>query len=356
MPFGVVALLAVAILVYFGVLHRVLDRMRLDDRTALLILLLMIVGSFFNLTVLRRPPLIINLGGAVVPVGVAVYLLATADTAREKLRGALAALVAGAVIYLGFKFLNPEEQTMIIEPTYFFAVVAGVVGYLAGRSRRASFVAGTMGVVIADIAHYVEVVTTGVRGQTWIGGAGAFDSVVIAGLLAVILAEVVGETREFMARGPLRSERRGRGRGDTGREMGEGHARGEAGGGEGGRFTATLGPAEPARGEKDRPPTSGGAGWEPPILDQAGSLPGGAAREQPRRDEDAPAATVTEPGDSPAPGPAGVDLAPMDTDEEERGREDFRRRERGRTGRAGRTGKAGRSGDGGGREGGGTGE
>ncbi|HCW51996.1 MAG TPA: hypothetical protein DGR79_08070, partial [Clostridiales bacterium] len=235
-PIGVIALLVVAILVYFGVLHRVLDRMRLDDRTALLILLLMIVGSFFNLTVLRRPPLVINIGGALVPIGIAVYLIATADTRRERVRGTTAAVVSGAAIYLAMKLLNPEEQTMVIEPVYFFALVAGLVGYLSGRSRRSAFIGGMMGIVLADIAHYVEISVRGIRAQTWVGGAGVFDSAVIAGLLAVVLAEVVGETREFMVRARTGPDG---GRGAGGEKEDERRA-----GGDGGEaFTAAFGVA-----------------------------------------------------------------------------------------------------------------
>lgn len=203
MPVGVVILLVVAVLVYFGLLHRVLDRMRLDDRTALFVVFLMILGSFFNLTILRRPQLVINVGGALVPLGIAVYLVSTADTTREKVRGTAAAFISGAAVYLAMKLLNPEEQTMVIDPSYFFALIGGVVGYLSGRSRRSSFIAGTMGVVLADVAHYVEISVRRIPGRTWIGGAGAFDAVVIAGILAVGLAEVVGETREYVARGPL---------------------------------------------------------------------------------------------------------------------------------------------------------
>lgn len=153
MPVGVIVLLIVAILVYFGLLHRVLDRMRLDDRTALFILFLMILGSFFNLTILRNPAFIINIGGALIPIGIAVYLIATADEAKEKTRGVLAAVLSGAAIYGAMKLLNPEEQTMVIDPTYFFGIIAGVIGYLAGRSRRSAFVGGTMGVILADVAH-----------------------------------------------------------------------------------------------------------------------------------------------------------------------------------------------------------
>lgn len=315
MPFGVIALLAVAVLVYFGVLHRVLDRMRLDDRTALLIIFLMIVGSFFNLTILRQPPLVLNIGGALIPIGIAVYLITTADTRREQLRGSAAALLAGAAIYLSIKFLNPEEQTMVIDPAYFFAIVAGVIGYLAGRSRRSAFVAGTMGVVLADIAHYVEISARNVPARTWIGGAGAFDAVVIAGLLAVALAEIVGETREFMARGPLRGAPdaggapRGQAR-ETPRDDRAGDDRAgartaddESGARDDDVFTAAIGGADrPKAREADaaRHETSGGEGWQAPILGDAG--PPAAAESD----------YVTEPDDSLAPGTAGVDLTTLD--------------------------------------------
>ncbi len=212
MPTGTVVLLVAAILVYFGVLHRVLDRMRLTDRAALVIIGLLLVGSFFNLLLVRRPVhLLVNVGGALVPIGVTLWLLATADTAAEKRRGTVAALVSGAGIYvLGRYVLSgraAEPETMLLEPTYLFGAVAGVIGYLAGRSRRAAFVGGILGIVLADVAHFVELVLSGIRGRAWLGGAGAFDATVFAGILAVGLAEVVGETRERLGGGPAPGDR-----------------------------------------------------------------------------------------------------------------------------------------------------
>jgi uncharacterized membrane protein len=202
MPIGVIALIITAILVYFGLAQRVLDRMRLTDRAALGIIALLVAGSFVNIRLLARPvELLVNLGGAVVPLGVAVYLIATADEAVEKVRGTLAAVITGLAVYASTKVLNPEEQTMFIDPVYVFAIIAGIVGYLAGRSRRSAFIAGTAGLVLADLFHFTELSLRRLPGRTWLGGAGAFDSVVIAGLLAVLLAEVVGETRERLAAG-----------------------------------------------------------------------------------------------------------------------------------------------------------
>ena len=55
--------LAVAALVYFGLAHRVLDRMRLTDRQALLLIGLMLLGSFVDIPLLRNTvDLSINVG------------------------------------------------------------------------------------------------------------------------------------------------------------------------------------------------------------------------------------------------------------------------------------------------------
>ena len=85
---------------------------------------------------------------------------------------------------------------MLIDPNYVYGIIAGVIAYLFGRSRRASFIAGIVGVLLADIAqgviNYMNNLPTPVR----LGGAGAVDAVVISGFLAVLLAEIVGEIRE----------------------------------------------------------------------------------------------------------------------------------------------------------------
>jgi len=200
-PLGTVLLVIVGIVVYFGLAHRVLDRMRLTDKAALGIIIAMILGSFANVTLASNPELVVNFGGAVIPLVVAGYLVVTADEAHEKVRGIVAAIVTGGAVYALSKVVNPEEQTMLVDPTYIYALTAGLVGYLAGRSRRSAFIAGTAGMVIADLAVWVELMVRRLPGRAWLGGAGAMDATVIAGLLAVALAEVVGETREKLQGG-----------------------------------------------------------------------------------------------------------------------------------------------------------
>jgi hypothetical protein len=44
-PLGLITLVVVSILIYFGVAHRVLDKLRLSDRAALAIILAIIAGD-----------------------------------------------------------------------------------------------------------------------------------------------------------------------------------------------------------------------------------------------------------------------------------------------------------------------
>ena len=98
--------------------------------------------------------------------------------------------------------MNFGEKQMPIEPTYLWAIIAAVVAYLVGRSRRTAFISATLGLVLMDIVHLIETSVTGIRAATRIGGAGAFDTIVLAGLLAVVLTEIFGETRERLTGGP----------------------------------------------------------------------------------------------------------------------------------------------------------
>lgn len=204
MPTGLVVLFAVALLVYFGVAHRVLDRMRLTDAQALAFLGLMVVGSFIDLPLLRgRVSLSINVGGALVPLALALYLLSRAGTAAERVRAIVAAVATAIVIrVVGSLSTFDPPQTNIIDPLWLSALVGGVMGYLAGRSRRAAFIAGTMGVVLSDVAHAVQSYAQGLRSDVSIGGAGVFDAVVLAGVISVAFAEVFGEVRERLQGGP----------------------------------------------------------------------------------------------------------------------------------------------------------
>jgi len=203
MPVGTIVLIVAGILIFFGFAQRVLDRMRLTDRQALLFIVLAFAGSFVDVTVWRgQPELTINLGGSLVPVILAVWLIATADTGIERWRAVFGAVAAGAALYGMEKILPREPQVLPVDPTYAFAVLAGLIAYILGRSRRGSLAAAVLGVTIADLAAWVELAVTRTPGRAWLGGAGIFDATVVAALVAVLVAELVGETAELASGGP----------------------------------------------------------------------------------------------------------------------------------------------------------
>lgn len=219
LPLGALILFGVTLLVAFGVAERVLDRMRLTDRQALLILVLLIVGSFLP-AIRITPYYALDIGGAVVPLGVAIYLIATAGTGKERVRAIIAAIVTGAAIFAAETFIPGDAGlrgfVIDIDPVWLPAIIAAIVGYIAGRSRRSAFIAGISGVVLADIGAGIQNIVAGRVGSTVvIGGAGALDAVVIGGVLAVVLAEIFGELREYLQGGPSQDRPEGLKRGLT---------------------------------------------------------------------------------------------------------------------------------------------
>jgi len=204
MPIGMMMLMVVGVLVYFGIAHRILDRMRLTDKQALLLIAAIIVGSFIDIPLMRAPvELSINVGGALLPALLAIWLIAKADETSEKVRAVFATILVAAAIYLGERYLFNEQEPMFLDPKLIYGVTAGMIAYLAGRSRRSAFIGGVLGIVLSDIIHTVTIIRLGIPGTTDIGGAGAFDVVIIAGIVAVMIAELVGETREKLQGGPI---------------------------------------------------------------------------------------------------------------------------------------------------------
>ncbi len=198
-PIGLISLVLVSILIYFGVAHRVLDKLRMNDKAALAVIAAIIIGSFIDIPIGTRVTL--NLGGSIAVI-LALYIWLGAGTSWEKIRSLIAAIVTGLALYLAARYLGAEPENIFIDAIYIYPLIAGIVGYLAGRSRRGAFFAAVMGVLSLDVAQYIYLMRTGLRGTVHIGGAGAFDSLILAGILAVLLAELIGESLERIQGGP----------------------------------------------------------------------------------------------------------------------------------------------------------
>lgn len=199
MSVGMILLTIVAILVFFGVAQRVLDKMHLSDKMALLLIALMFFGTLIpNITLGLFS---FSLGGSVIPVGVCIYLLIKADTNKERIRALVGAVATGAIIYALSALLPSEPERMVIDPIYLYGVVGGLVAYLLGRSRRGAFICGVLGLMLSDIAQAIVNWSNGLDQPLVLGGAGIFDAMIFSGILGVVLCELIGEILERITRG-----------------------------------------------------------------------------------------------------------------------------------------------------------
>lgn len=206
MSAGTMLLTIAAVLVFCGLTQRVLDRMHLTDRMALLLIGLMLLGTLLpNITL---GPVAVNLGGAVIPLGVCVYLFIKADEPVERWRSLLGTVLTAAGVYALSRLLPAEAEALLVDPMWLYGLTGGLIAWLLGRSRRGAFICGTAGVILADTASYVVAAMQGYQAQLVLGGAGIADAVVISGVGAVLLCELVGETVERFARRSAKGEDR----------------------------------------------------------------------------------------------------------------------------------------------------
>lgn len=206
MTIGMILLIIVAILILLGVGQRILDRLRLNDKLALLFIAL-IIGLGFVPDIRVTPVFAFNLGGAVIPLALCIYLFIKADTAWERWRCILASIATGAAIFAIGWFAPDEPETITVDPIILYGLTAGLIAYIFGRSRRCAFIAGVIGMMLSNTANAVYVWSKGVDQDFILGGAGALDGIVVAGLVGVLLAELLGEIIERMKRGTQRPTR-----------------------------------------------------------------------------------------------------------------------------------------------------
>lgn len=205
MSIGMILLLVAGLLVIFGFGQRTLDRMRLSDRGALIAMAAIFIGGF--IPNIKLGPVEFNIGGALIPVAICIYVLARADSAGDFWRGIIGALLTATAIYLLERFVMPAEpEAVVIDPIYIYGIAAGIIAYILGRSRRGAFISAVLGLIICDLFTGIMNRVNGLDQTIRIGTGGMLDSIVISGIVAVMLAELVGELIERVARGRGRQE------------------------------------------------------------------------------------------------------------------------------------------------------
>ncbi len=221
--FLTVLLIILVILIELRILEYAYEKLGISRRGALLLLFLSLVGSYFNIPLYQLPPegmvsnsyfdfygmryiiptmpnaqgtiVAINIGGAVIPFFLSLYLIL-----KKKLyvKGVIAVgIVAGVAHLLAY----PVQGIGIAEPVFIPPIAATVIAILLSRGHAPAlaYIGGSLGTLIgADLWNLGKIQGMGAPVAS-IGGAGTFDGIFLTGILAVLLASVLGWFRRAHA-------------------------------------------------------------------------------------------------------------------------------------------------------------
>jgi len=208
----VVILLALFVLIQLGLLRYAYMRLGVSSGVALLLLFSSLLGSYLNIPVTELAPqrvlsgqeidffgmryvvpvvvnwpgtvIAINVGGALIPGLMSLYLLA-----KNQLwvRGLLATAAVAIVCYT---LSQPVAGIGIAEPVFVPTATTAIVALLLLREHAAplAYVSGSLGTLVgADLLNLGSIRGMGAPVAS-IGGAGTFDGIFLIGILAVLIA------------------------------------------------------------------------------------------------------------------------------------------------------------------------
>ncbi len=218
-PFYALFFIILGILTVFiqiGLIRYVYARLGISPATAMFLLLASLLGSYVNIPVAHFPNetvvvgervdffgmeyilpaevdwpgtiIAINLGGAVIPILLSLYLL---FKNRIWLPGVIATAVVSGVC---FALARPVQGAGITIPVFIPPIAACAISCLLAWSRApaVAYVSGSLGTLIgADLMNLGNIQGLGTPVAS-IGGAGTFDGIFVTGIFAVVLASIAG--------------------------------------------------------------------------------------------------------------------------------------------------------------------
>ena len=183
------------ILLMLGMGQRILDQLRLNDKQAIVLLLAIAIGIII-------PPInfgglvLISIGGFIIPFGICIYLLIKVGFSRDLLRAIVGSILVAGIIY-GLEWLMPAEpEELIIEPMFVYGIVAGLVAYILGRSRRNAFICAVLGLTLAELLQFFINLGLGTPTVLGLGTGGPFSTMMVAIIVSVSLSEFLGRAFE----------------------------------------------------------------------------------------------------------------------------------------------------------------
>lgn len=214
-PVFLLALFVLAVLVAFveiGILRYAYEKIGVSRRHVFALLVATLLGSYVNIPVAELPPeevlsnqvvssfgieyvvpqveewprtiIAVNVGGALVPALLSLYLLIKKRLYRP---GLLAVAVVTLVVH---SMAYPVRGVGISVPVFIPPLVAAAAAMLVARrvAPPVAYIAGSLGTLIgADLLNLGRIHGLGAPVAS-IGGAGTFDGVFLTGIVAVLLA------------------------------------------------------------------------------------------------------------------------------------------------------------------------
>lgn len=187
-------LTAIIILLMFGAGQKLLDNLRLNDKQAIIVLILIAIG-------IAIPPIYIgdyfafSIGGYLIPLVLCIYMLISCGWSRDLLRAFIGTILVAGICY-GLDWILPSNtaEDVIVDNTFVYGIVAGIVAYALGRSRRNAFICAVLGVSLSQIIQWIINFALDTPSVLGLGVGGAFGTYVISVLIAVGLAEFLGRS------------------------------------------------------------------------------------------------------------------------------------------------------------------
>ena len=189
---------------FFNILHFGFEKLGLGPISANLFLVAILFGSLFNVPLTRlkrkyvqrsyffgmvnRPGIelsgiSINVGGAIVPILLSIYLL-------FKVPFEITAIITILMIIITHSLARPSPRGILLPafiPPLFSAILALI--FVPHFAAPVSFISGVLGTLIgADLLNLPKIANR--EGILSIGGAGVFDGIFLVGITSVILTSL----------------------------------------------------------------------------------------------------------------------------------------------------------------------
>lgn len=202
-----------------GVLRYAYERMGVGRRHMFALLVLSFLGSYVNIPLFQLPAhkvasgelvtffgmlyvvpvarnwpgtiIAVNLGGAVIPTFLSIYLMVKNQLYRHGLLGV--AIVAFFVHLMAY----PVKGVGIAIPVFIPPLIATVIALLLSRQYAPplAYMSGSLGTLLgADILNLGKIQALGAPVAS-IGGAGTFDGIFMTGILSVLMASLMTRKR-----------------------------------------------------------------------------------------------------------------------------------------------------------------